>query len=219
MTSDWQIWQVADSAFPTGGFAHSAGLEASWQSGEVTTAEALQRFLRETLWQAGRGVLPLVTAAHAAPGRLEELDALCDAFLTNAVANLASRTQGRAFLSTAARIWPGETLMRLTARQKTLCGHYGPVVGVALRALDFPLERAQPLFLYLTARGVLAAAVRLGIVGGYRAQQLQHEAAAVCEVVLDRCAHLDDRDICQTAPIIDMLQSAQDRLYSRLFRS
>jgi urease accessory protein len=219
MTSDWLIWQVADSAFPTGGFAHSSGLEAAWQSGEVTTAEQLRQFLGETLWQAGRGSLPLVTAAHGAPERLEELDALCEAFLSNAVANAASRTQGRAFLSTCARIWPGDALTQLGARTKSLCTHYGPIAGVTLRVLDVPLAHTQPLILYLTARGVLAAAVRLGIVGSYHAQQLQYESGAVCDAVLAGCARLDDRHISQTAPILDMLQSAHGRLYSRLFRS
>src|SRR5438270_9320121 len=33
--SDWVIWQLVDSAFPGGGFAHSAGLEAALQLGEI----------------------------------------------------------------------------------------------------------------------------------------------------------------------------------------
>ena len=36
---------------------------------------------------------------------------------------------------------------------------------------------------------------------------------------LDRCRDLDERDAAQTAPILDVLQSAHDRLYSRLFQS
>ena len=43
--SDWLAWQVVDSAFPTGAFAHSWGLEAAWQQGEVEDVAALRRFL------------------------------------------------------------------------------------------------------------------------------------------------------------------------------
>ena len=113
-------WQVVDSAFPTGGFAHSLGLEAAWQAGEVPDRDALVRFVRSALLQVGYGVLPLVTAAFRDPSRLDELDALTEAFLTNPVANRASRTQGRALVATAARVWPSSEMAALAARFTTV---------------------------------------------------------------------------------------------------
>ena len=87
----WLTWQLVDSAFPTGGFAHSSGLEAAVQQGEVTTAAELERFVGAALWQAGYSSMPLANAAFDEPYRLCMLDALCDAFTTNHVANRASR--------------------------------------------------------------------------------------------------------------------------------
>lgn len=216
---DWLVWQIVDSAFPAGGFAHSGGLEAAWQSGEVADADALRQFLRQSVLQAGRGALPLVNQAHAAPERIAGLDALCDAFLTNAVANRASRVQGRAFLATCLRIWPCDPLVALDARVSELSGHFAPVFGAALAGLEFPLRTTQQVWLHLTARAVLAAAVRLGIAGSYEAQQIQAECSVDLDLVLDRCSGLNECDLAQTAPIIDILQSAHDRLYSRLFQS
>lgn len=215
----WLIWQLADSAFPTGGFAHSGGLEAAWQSGEVADGDALRRFVRDAILQAGHASLPLVTAAYRDPARLQELDALCDAFLTNAVANRASRVQGRAFVATCARTWPQAAFGAVSEALPDLCGHHAPLFGAATSLLGLPLGTAQRLFLYTTARTVLAAAVRLGIAGSYEAQRLQHECGADLDAVLERCADLDDRDLAQPAPIVDILQSAHDRLYSRLFQS
>ena len=219
MRPEWLIWQMADSAFPAGGFAHSSGLEAAWQSGEVSNVGALDRFVRDIIEQAGRAGLTLVTAAHAAPDRLAALDDLADAFLTNAVANRASRVQGRAFASTCARIWPTASLQALEAQSKSLRGHYAPCVGAIGRALSIPVDVSQRLFLFQAGRGVLAAAVRLGIIGPYEAQRLQHDSADLLDAVHACCCALDERHITQTAPLIDILQSTHDRLYSRLFQS
>src|SRR5688572_4320557 len=203
----WILWQLSDSAFPTGGFAHSSGLEAAWQSGEVPDAEGVRRFAREAIGQAGRGALPLVTAAHRAPERLDALDALADAFLTNAVANRASRVQGRALASTCARVWPSAALTAIEARTRVLCGHYAPVAGAVARALALPLDAAQRLFLFQTARSVAAAAVRLGIIGSYDAQRVQFECVPALDRVLARCGPLDERHLAQTAPLVDIAQS------------
>ena len=37
MVDSWLVWQIADSGFPTGGFAHSGGLEAAWPIDVVPT--------------------------------------------------------------------------------------------------------------------------------------------------------------------------------------
>ena len=51
MEHDYLIWQLCDSAFPTGGFAHSSGLEAAWQQGEVGTPGDLYAWLAASLGQ------------------------------------------------------------------------------------------------------------------------------------------------------------------------
>jgi urease accessory protein len=213
------ICQLADSAFPTGGFAHSGGLEAAWQCGEVISVEALRQFVRDALWQAGRGVLPLASAAHTNPARLPELDARCHVFLTNVVANRASTVQGRALVATCARVWPDDRLRAIDRAAQRLRGHHAPIAGAVLAALGVPLETAQQLLLYQTARGILSSAVRLGILGPYAAQRLQFDCCDEIETVQARCAALRDPDIAQTAPILDLLQAGHDRLYSRLFQS
>ncbi len=216
---DWTIWQLVDSALPSGGFAHSAGLEAAFQAGEVATDAELRQFLLDTVRQTGHAALPLVTSAHRDPSRLEELDALAEAFLTNAVANRASRLQGRAFLDACLRIWPSSDITRLDARARALCGHQAPIVGAALSVLGVPLETAQRITMFVTCRGILTAAVRLGIVGPYRAQRLQHECNPIAERMLRECGGSTAGDLTQTAPILDVLQASHDRLYSRLFQS
>jgi urease accessory protein len=220
MTS-WLLLQLADAAFPAGGFAHSGGLEAAAQLGEVSGAPALRRFCEEALWQAGLGGLPFVRAAHDAPSDLAALDARCHAFLVGHVANRASRTQGRAFVATAARVFPRPALAHLdqAVRGRAIRGHLAPLHGAALRALEVPGEEALRLYLHQSLRGVGSAAVRLGLVGPHEAQRLQHELGPHAERVLLACAGLGVDDAAQPAPLLELFGSMHDRLYARLFLS
>ena len=218
---DYLLWQLADSGFPAGGFAHSGGLEAAIHHGAVSDSVSLRLFVLDTIAQSGHGALPLVTGAHGAPEDLHDLDALCDAFLANTVANRASRAQGRAFLSTCRRSFPQDALEKLErdVRETNLAGHYPPLFGAVLNALGIDRLDTQRLFLYLGSRAVMSAAVRLGVVGAYEAQRLQTATAPDLERAIERCGHLRPLDITHTAPLIDLRQSTHDRLYSRLFQS
>jgi urease accessory protein len=66
---------------------------------------------------------------------------------------------------------------------------------------------------------VLSAAVRLGLAGSYEAQRMQFECGPRLDRLATRCGGLSERDLVQTAPVLDLLQSRHDRLYSRLFQS
>jgi urease accessory protein len=212
-------WQLVDSAFPTGLFAHSWGLESAWQHGEVDGAPALRDFVDAAILQTGYSVLPLANAAFRSPEELEALDELAEAFLTNPVANRASRIQGRTFVATAARVWPSASLPALQARADSTCAHVAPISGAAFRVIGLPLATVQKILLFGTARGVLSAAVRLGITGSFEAQRIQSACEPWLDTVAERCAEVTVAELAQTAPIIDLLQSKHDRLYSRLFQS
>ena len=144
---------------------------------------------------------------------------LADAFLLNPVTNRASRVQGRTLVATAARVWPSEAATALRARTETGHAHVAPLSGVVFRLIGLTAEMASKVMLFGTARGVLSAAVRLGLVGSYQAQRMQHDATACLDETLERCRGLEPGDVCQTAPILDLLQAGHDRLYSRLFQS
>jgi len=216
----WRFLQLADAAFPTGGFAHSGGLESALQAGEVGDAAALSRFAGQSLWQAGHFALPLIRSAHDDPHRLAELDARADTFLVNHVSNRQSRTQGRALLATAAAIFPNEvTPLREEARRAALLLHHAPLSGAIYTHLGLTLDESQRLFLFTTLRGVLSAAVRLGLIGTHHSQTLQSSLGPSLDDVLATCANLPLESLAQTAPIADLLAAAHDRLYSRMFQS
>jgi urease accessory protein len=212
-------WQIVDSAFPTGTFTHSWGLEAAWQFGELPDANALRGFVESALLQAGYAHLPFLNEAYRHPDTLTALDDRADTFLINTVANRASRMQGRTLVATAARIWPTVRVKHVQALAGDTRAHVAPLSGAVFEALGLPLATAQRVVLFGTARGALSAAVRLGIIGSYDAQRLQYACGSRVDAIADRCASLSLEDVAQTAPLIDLLQAGHDRLYSRLFQS
>jgi len=217
--NQWLLWQLADSAFPTGGFAHSAGLEAAWQHGEVRNRVELREWLLASLQQIGRAGLPFVNSTHAEPNRLGELDQLCDAFTSNHVANRASRLQGRALMVAVERVFRSEPQGPECANKLAPFAHYAPVFGWVTRCLDIPHQDAVRLFVFMHLRSGLAAAVRLNIVGPMEGQAIQFQIASPAEEVVDRSFELTVEDLAQTAPLLELWQGTQDRLYSRLFQS
>lgn len=227
--ADFTLWQLADSAFPTGGFAHSAGLEAAWQHGEVRNRLALTGFIDSSLRQLGRAALPYVTESHTLPHKLKEFDEHCEAFTSNHVANRASRAQGRAFLVAVDRIFlrsestpfPAKEAANLAiiSSAEVPYAHFAPVFGASLRSLSVSLDQTQRLFIFGHLRGLVAAAVRLNIVGPMEAQSIQHQVTTRAETLRCSCKSLRLDDLAQVAPLLDLWQGAQDRLYSRLFQS
>jgi urease accessory protein len=215
------VWQLIDSAFPSGGFAHSAGLEAGVQHGHIRDADGVRAFARQALAQGARSALPIVTAAHRRPDDLVDLDDLSDVFLSNPVANRASRAQGRALFTSVRRAFPDAELVSIDTMLKrdASAGHYGPLFGSLYKALDVSLIDTQHAFLFVAVRAVSSAAVRLGIVGPYDAQTLQADVASHIDRMIGECGVLPPHEIAQTSPLIDLFQSTHDRLYSRLFQS
>lgn len=173
-------------------------------------------FLETSLHQVARAGLPFVVVAHAEPASLTELDKLCDAFLSNHVANRASRLQGRAFLTAVDRIFAPEAP---DARPQAPFTHFAPIFGACMRALDVPCETTLRLFVFNHLRGLLAAAVRLNIVGPMEAQKLQHQLFNSAEEIVQQGKDFTLADVAQTAPLLDLWQGVQDRLYSRLFQT
>lgn len=215
------VWQLIDSGFPSGGFAHSGGLEAALQHGHVVDSAGMRAFAAQSLAQIGRCALPLVTAAHRCPDDVAELDDLCDVFLSNPIGNRASRAQGRALLTSIARSFPDIQVTSMAARVRidAGAGHYAPLFGALFNLLDVHLVDTQRAFLFVASRGISSAAVRLGLVGAYEAQAIQADLAPHIDEVIHACGALAPHEIAQTAPLIDLFQSTHDRLYSRLFQS
>lgn len=180
----WALLQLADSAFPTDGFALAAGLDDATLTGRVRGPEDVVVFAEETLWGVGGFGLPFVRAARADPSFHTAVDAVCDAAMRDPAANRASREQGHGFLQAAAIFSPATSRLAEESRRARLAGHLAPAFGAVLGLLGAADDDACRLFLFLVARSVFSSAARLGIIGTIEAQALLAREAPVMTAVL-----------------------------------
>ncbi|KAG1695000.1 hypothetical protein DVH05_020930 [Phytophthora capsici] len=234
---DWALWQMVDSLYPTGGFAHSLGLEAATQEGLVT-ASSLRDFLSASLHQSANFALPLVFSVHQIAAGSDStcidlvepvlsLNSRATALYSNHVARKASFAQGAALLrlalSTYGPSYPRvQTLLtiRKEAKKRKQGGvHHAVLFGVVCALLGVSAEPVQRMYLFVTTRDVLSAATRLNLVGPLEAAKLQFETTQLLENVFQDKKNRGVQDSYSSAPVLDLVQAMHDQLYTRIFNS
>lgn len=179
------IWQ-ADAAFPSGAFAFSNGLEGAAGLCGPMSAQDLSGFVETALRQrwAGTDRVMLVRAFRAAgdPDEIARLDALVEAATPVEVTRTASRRNGAAFLTTHERLGCAlAARLRAGVREGRLAGHLPVMQGAVWRDIGLDEGAAVAASGYGALSTMLAAAVRLGIVGAIQAQSIVVRHLALVE--------------------------------------
>ncbi len=217
MTSPWLLLQLADGTFPNGAFAHSAGLEARSVLGSPMTLGDLGAFLDQALRQVGHAALPFVRRAAERPEEVAEIDDAYDATMPILAPNQASRAQGRALASAVSRVW--ERAASIGAHARSGPAHHAPVFGAIFGTLGVKVDDALAAYLHGSARGILSAGVRLGLLGPLEAQRLHAERAPLLDDILVTVGNLELENAAQTAPLLDLYAGLHERLDGRMFQS
>ncbi|KAH7519746.1 urease accessory protein F [Ziziphus jujuba] len=221
----WSQWQLLDSILPTGGFAHSFGLEAAIQVRIVTGPEDLQTFIIHVLENTASLLLPFVYSATLLPEmeNWHRLDRMLNAMLTNEVGRKASISQGSALMRVAASVFSENPSLK-TMREACLGSgivsfHHAPIFGLVCGLVGLDSTTSQRAYMFVTMRDVISAATRLNLVGPLGAAVLQHRIAPVAEAILAKWMDRDVEESCQRAPLLDTVQGCHGYLFTRLFCS
>lgn len=106
---------LADGRLPSGGHAHSTGLEQAIADGRVRTVDEVGLFARGVLETSGLTCAALAALSCTHAGHWAALSAEFDARTPSAAARRAAAVQGRALLRTGRRVWPSAVLETLAA--------------------------------------------------------------------------------------------------------
>jgi urease accessory protein len=220
------LLQLADGVFPSGGFAHSLGLETYVQEGRVRDAEGVLAFLTAHLeGSAGPtdavAVAAAVRCAHAGDlAGLQELDERIDAMRWVPEHRAASRQMGRQTLRATAS-WSAPVLEALArAVDEGLApGHHALAFGAAAGCGGASPTAAAAAFLHSTAAMLVGAALRLLPLGQLEGQRLLTVQRTRLARLATVAAETAPDDMWSFSPGLELASLRHAALDARLFRS
>jgi urease accessory protein len=200
------LLQLADSALPVGGMAHSFGLESLVEFGFVQP-DSLETFLRGWLAEAGALEAAFCARSCSTPPEFELLNVRLVARKPAKESREASAVMGRRLLDLAARAYGIGTP---PAREF----QYPCCFGYVAAALQIPAGDAAAAFLHQSTAALISAGQRLMPLGHTQAQTILFRLKpAIVQ------AAASDIDAPSFTPLVETASMCHSRLTTRLFIS
>jgi len=221
------LLHFADSAFPTGGYAHSLGLEAYCAAGLVADRPGLEAFLCAHL-EGAAGPCDATAAVGAlralAAGDLAAcagIDRTLEAMKVARELREASRQMGRQTLRVGVTLTGDARLARYQTDLEAgaVPGHQAVAFGLVAGALGWPAEDAAAALLYSSSAQLVGAALRLMRIGQLEGQQVLWGLGPLIDRLAGEAARRDPGDLWSFAPGIEIQSVRHAALPARLFRS
>jgi len=226
------VLQLSDSAFPSGRYTLSHGLEAMVQSGLLPAPADPVTLVNLLDSQVRYGVAPsdgiALACAHRATGTgspdvetIMRADARLTAVKLGREARDASTRTGRALLDVARVAFTGKTLVGYAEAVETglTPGNHAVVLGVLGAELGVSRVQAVGGELYAFAAGWVSAAVRLSVTDHRTAQGVLHRVRPALAAAAVEAADLDVAQISGCTPLLDVMSMRHEEGGLRLFAS
>ena len=223
------LLQAGDSFYPTGGYAHSFGLEGLVELGVVRDRATLGAFFRLSVLPALRQAeLPLAAQAHAAldPSapdwpRVAELCVLAHALKSPRELRTATENIGRQRAELAARLHGHPLAADYLARAAADGWPFSAAVSAALegRVLGAPREAVLAGIVYSSLSATLAAAMKLLRIGQNAGQSLLTETLAGAPALIDAALVVPPDEIGWFNPWLDIASARHETADARMFSS
>jgi urease accessory protein len=214
---------LADGRFPSGGHAHSGGVEAACATGGIVDVPGLASFVRGRLHTAGLVDASFAAASAAGAHAWADLDRAVDARLVSSRLRLASRALGRQALRAGERVWPHPSLLALREASPGAGAHQCVVVGAVATAAELSPRDAALCVLHSLASSSATAAVRLLGLDPFEVHSmlasLTHVVDELADVAVAPCRGPLHALPATSSPLVDILAEDHATWEVRLFAS
>ncbi len=218
------LLQLSDSAFPTGSFSHSAGLEGLVEIGRLHDAATLAAAAGTHLELLATADLPVLRGAARA-GSLPELVTLDQTLAATRLAReqrAASAATGRALLDAADALDLGDDRLRAyrdaVARRATP-GSQAVAAGVVTSALGVAVPDALTGFAYAACAALVAAGQKLLLLGQRAVQRVLYALHPDITAAVAASQTRDPADPFAFAPVLEVAAMIHERQPTRLYIS
>ena len=216
------LLQLADSAFPSGAFNLSHGLETLVADGAVRSADDVAALLEVSLLDRfARADLVILLAVHCAADldEVNELDGRLSTVKLAAEDRIASQRVGRRLAIEASRLVDDELLSTYVdaVAEGRADGNAAVAMGLATRGFGVPAADAALGAAWTFASGLCAAALRLGLMGHGQAQRILRQAGPVMQLAVERAATGDPGDLRPSSPQLDLALARHETAAAHLF--
>lgn len=227
-TSHILLYQLADSAFPVGGFAYSYGLESAVKQSFIHDHSSLRAYLNTFSQQVFSFDFPFICSSYdlytTDLSYKEGLIILAHAYaamLLNPPIQKAGMVIGRNWLRICQQL---QNQVALEEIENTLTKAHLPcdftvVFGLSMHIMGFSKSQALNLYYYIVLRDQMSSLIRLGVSGPTRAHEelryfLEHNS-----LLIEGFGPIDYSKATKSSYLMEIAQLTHDRIWSKLFQN
>jgi urease accessory protein len=233
MNTDYEfhLMQFADSFFPSGLFSMSNGFESWSKAHKIKSASQVLDFTRQQmiLQAAPMDCVIIKQAMNAADAEDINVLVALDQFyystkIVREVRNATVRS-GRQVVECVNYMISENNIPKahlvekfgLEIRRNETPGTYPAVLGLCLACMGIPHDAALRMFLYSFCSGIVASAIRLGVIGHMDGQKILTCLAGPVNEILRNVNSKTVDEVWQTTPFADILQMNHAYDESKMF--